>query len=424
MSATESVRDRDAVTATTKSTLRILALDDDPFMRELLGRVLARIGFASVVTCGSARQALEYLDAMPERVDLILLDLIMPEMDGVEFIRHLVARRYPGQILLLSGEEPAILQCADELLHAQGIPSLGHLRKPVDLDALATLIERWTPLTARPAAERRRYSMLEVEAAIDGGTLVNHYQPKVALCDGRVVGVECLVRWQHPRDGLVYPDQFITVAEEHGLIGRLTRRVFQRALADGRAWNDCGLAMPLAVNVSMSDLTSLEFPDILARGAHDHGVEASDVILEVTESQLMRNARATLDVLTRLRMKRFRMAIDDFGTGHSTLAQLRILPIDELKVDRSFVHGAEHDPKARAILEASRRLAGDLGLGFVAEGVEDLEDWNYLRRIGCQYAQGYFIGKPMPAAALADWVDAWGRRVRDWPGGFGSAATA
>jgi EAL domain-containing protein (putative c-di-GMP-specific phosphodiesterase class I) len=160
----------------------------------------------------------------------------------------------------------------------------------------------------------------------------------------------------------------------------------------------------------MDDLTALDFPDVAATLAGAAGVEPHLITLEVTESQVMRQLSIVLDVLSRLRLKRFRLAIDDFGTGHSSLVQLRDLPFDELKVDRSFVHGASTDGTRRAICSASLRMAHQLNMQVVGEGIEDRDDWEFLRHLGCDVGQGYFIARPMPAADVAGWMAAWEAR--------------
>jgi EAL domain-containing protein (putative c-di-GMP-specific phosphodiesterase class I) len=251
------------------------------------------------------------------------------------------------------------------------------------------------------------YAPAELERALAAGELVNHYQPKVALATGELVGVEVLVRWQHPTAGLVFPDEFIATTEEHGLIDELTRAVLAAALRQGRLWHDAGLDLQLAVNVSMDNLAALDFPDVVARLAGEAGVALSRVVLEVTESRLMKDLRAPLDILTRLRLKRIGLSIDDFGTGHSSLAQLRDIPFDELKLDRSFVNGASGDPALRAIVEATLQMARQLGMKSVAEGVEEPADWELLRTLGCDVAQGYLIARPMPGSELPAWWQAW-----------------
>jgi EAL domain-containing protein (putative c-di-GMP-specific phosphodiesterase class I) len=212
---------------------------------------------------------------------------------------------------------------------------------------------------------------------------------------------------------LVFPDQFIPVAEEHGLIDDLTHAVLTSALRQARLWQYMGITLPIAVNVSMDNLMSVEFPDLVAREMKEAGVPASLLVLEVTESRLMKDPMVALDILTRLRLKRIGLSIDDFGMGHSSLAQLRDLPFDELKVDRSFVHGACRDASRKAIVQASLSMSRQLRLRTVAEGVEDREDWDCLRAAGCDLAQGYFVARPMSGEALPTWLNAWRTRHQE-----------
>lgn len=396
-----------------RSGLRILLLDDEPFMLRLLAQMLAGLGFDSVLSCDNGASALGWVDDPVGAPNLILLDLNMPQMDGIEFVRRLVEHRYTGSLILVSGEDARALQMAERLVRAHQITILGNLRKPVPRDELLAMLEKWRPTEHARSVATKGYDASELQAAIANGELVNYYQPKVALATGDVAGVETLVRWRHPEDGLVFPDQFIALAEAHGLIDELTRVVITAAFAQATAWRDAGLRLRVAVNVSMANLASVAFADFVAGAALTAGVAPQDVVLEVTESQLMRDQRASLESLARLRLKRFRLSIDDFGTGHSSLTQLNDIPFDELKIDYSFVHGAWRDETARTMFNTSLALGEQLGMEVVAEGVEDLDDWNLVRDSGCDLAQGNFIVPAMPAAALPDWIASWRERSRE-----------
>jgi EAL domain-containing protein (putative c-di-GMP-specific phosphodiesterase class I)/FixJ family two-component response regulator len=331
-----------------KSQLRILVLDDEPFMLKLLAHLLLDLGFGPAITCDNGAAALQCVDSADRAPDLILLDLNMPDMDGVEFVRELVARGYGGSLILVSGEDERVLHMAEKLIHAHQVTVLGHLSKPFSLGGLSTLMEK-SVLSVRHGkrASTKTYSAERLGAAIAGGELVNHYQPKVAVATGAVVGVETLVRWRHPQDGLIFPDQFIGLAEEHGLIDALTRNVMRNALAQVKAWLRQGLHLRVAINISMDNLTSVDFVEYIANETLAAGIAPQDIILEVTESRLMLDARAPLEILTRLRLKRFHLSIDDFGTGHSSLAYLKRLPVTRLKIDRSFVSGIGGAPPRR-----------------------------------------------------------------------------
>ncbi|WP_292978486.1 EAL domain-containing response regulator [Nitrosomonas sp.] len=396
-------------------TTRILILDDDPFILKLLHRMLANMGFASVICCENGVEALKLLEDTATRPELILLDLNMPGMDGIEFIRHLVGQKFTGNLILVSGEEERMLQTAEKLVQAHQIPILGYLQKPVQPDALRALLMKLATTSAHNGQEKHQkiYSAGEIKAAIDSGELINYYQPKVKVATGAVVGVETLVRWRHPVDGMVYPGQFVHAAEQHGLIDHLTQAVIRQAFIQVGIWQKSGLELKVAVNVSMDNLTSLDFQDVVVKLAAEAGILPGKIVLEITESQLMGDMRISLEILARLRLKRFHLSIDDFGTGHSSLAQLRDIPFGELKIDQGFVHHASTNETLRAIYDASLALAKQLNMEAVAEGVEDREDWELLRQTGCDLAQGNFISRPMPAEALAGWMDQWHTRIRD-----------
>ncbi|MDO8273022.1 MAG: EAL domain-containing response regulator [Gammaproteobacteria bacterium] len=393
-----------------KSAINILVLDDESFMLKLLGRMLANLGYTAVSTCDNGHAALALFDRPNDSPNLILLDLNMPEMDGLEFVRHLVERHYIGSLLLVSGEDERMQQAAEKLARAHKITVLGHLHKPASAQGLAELIGKWAaPSKNEPRAQRKVYGADELRAAIANGELVNYYQPKVRADSGRVMGVETLVRWRHPQDGMVFPDQFISVAEAHGLIDNLTRAVLTNALAQAKLWQNAGLTLIVAVNLSMDNLASPDFADFVVGLAAKAGVLPQTMALEVTESRLMEDLRIPLEILTRLRLKRFLLSIDDFGTGNSSMAQLRDLPFDELKIDQSFVHGAWNNEKLRAMFDSSLGLTKQLGMESVAEGVEDQADWDFVRQRGCDIAQGYFVARPMPAADLPAWIQSWQR---------------
>lgn len=392
--------------------MKILLLDDELFQLNLLTLQLANLGLGEVTCCIRAYDALAALEKDVAAFDLVFCDLQMPELDGVEFVRHLARLAYCGNLVLVSGEDERILRTAESLARAHHLNVLGILHKPVTPESLKKILAKNPPRTTRAAnaPALRIFGVDELRRAIAGGELVNYYQPKVELATGAVAGAECLVRWRHPEHGMVFPDQFIGVAEEYGLIDALTHAVLAAAVTQVRAWRDAGLPWRMAVNISMDNLAHVDFYDQVLAEIRQAGIAPADLILEVTESRLMNDPLASLDILTRLRLKRISLSIDDFGTGHSSLAQLRDIPFDEFKIDRSFVHGASDNDTLRAIFDASHHVARQLGMKTVAEGVEDREDWEFLRTCGCDMAQGYFIARPMPADELAGWLAGWEMR--------------
>jgi diguanylate cyclase (GGDEF)-like protein len=240
----------------------------------------------------------------------------------------------------------------------------------------------------------------ELRRAIENEELVLHFQPKAELASGRILGVEALVRWRHPERGFIPPDEFVPIAERTGLIKPLSRYVVTTALRQCSAWNAAGLDLHVAVNLTIPDLLDLELPDEIGALLEETGVRPEQLELEITESTILADPFRVRQVLNRLNAMGLRLAIDDFGTGYSSLAYLRRLPVQTIKIDRSFVTGMCENPSDATIVRSTIDLGQNLGLRVVAEGVETQEVWDALRAQRCTLAQGYLIGRPMPAADL------------------------
>ncbi|HXS79668.1 MAG TPA: EAL domain-containing protein, partial [Gammaproteobacteria bacterium] len=243
----------------------------------------------------------------------------------------------------------------------------------------------------------------DLPRALREGELRLYMQPKLDLTTGEIYGAEALVRWQHHELGLLFPDAFISAVEQAGSIAHLTRWVLREAIGRCAAWRNQGVILSVAVNISVDDLTDEYLPYFLLELMQKHHLAPHMLTLEVTESAIMHNVQKSLAVVNCIHELGFRLAIDDFGTGHSALSQLKRLPVDELKIDKSFVTRTD-DAKDDAILRATIDLAHQLGLIIVAEGVEDDATMSRLKAMGCEHAQGYGIGKPMPQEQLLSWL--------------------
>ena len=391
---------------------RVLVIDDDPLMLHAIELQLTRLNVTDVVICESASEGLmKVFDPHQSDFSLVICDLQMPVMDGVEFVRRLADGGYSGGLMLLSGEDARTLQAATLLAKTYRLNFLGSLSKPVPLDKLRQALQGFEPKLSKGAIPANKaYTAEQLREAIELGQMVVFYQPKVSVQDGTLFGLEAMVRWQHPQDGLVSPDRFIGLAEENGLIDQLTRAVLVQSIRQIGQWRNQGQVVKVSVNVSMDNLHALDFPEMVSSILLENEVDPRQLVLEITESRLMHNPNKVLDIVTRLRLKRIGLALDDFGTGHSSLAQLRDMPFDELKLDRSFVHDAVGDTVRAAILHGTIQMARQLQMDWVAEGVEDRADWRYLRQIGGGYAQGYFVSKPMLPESLEHWQREWQKR--------------
>lgn len=398
--------------------MKILILDDDPFVLKLLSIQLKAFGlrhrgFLELVSCEHGAEAVQLLESGTEAVGLVFCDLQMPEMDGIEFVRHLVRLRYRGGLVLMSGEDERILQTAEQMARAHGLNVLGALRKPVFPDMLHRMLDMaladGTEAAAAPG-DGQGYTAEDLRHALANGELVNHYQPKLSLVNGEPVGFEAVLRWQHPRDGVLLPSAFLETADAIGATAEICRTMLSTALADAARWQAAGHALHVSANVSLSHLGALDFPDMLAREAATAGVALDDIVLEITESRLLEDPAAQLDVLARLRLKRVRLSIDDYGSGDAGLAQLRDLPFCEVKIASGFVRGVANDASRQAIFESSLGLAQQLRLATVAEGVDDMTDLDYLRRSGCELVQGDLLAAAMSSTQIGPWLQAWPAR--------------
>ncbi len=383
---------------------RLLVLDDD----HNVGRLISRLGSMrdyDVVVTPSYPAFLGALDGGP---DLIFIDLVMPEMDGVEVMRWLASREGTPPIVIMSGLETRTLATAESLARARGLEVLGCLEKPFRVTDFFALIDRVVSPAIR--SEKRETSPVTVaalERAIDRQELTVHFQPQVRFDSGELVGFEALARWPHPERGFIAPDIFIKLAERHGLIESLTELVLDQSFDQLHRWKREGLETRVAVNISAHSLRSLAMPERIVELAARRQVDLSRIVLEITESGVSEDPLTAIDVLLRLRMRGVELSIDDFGTGYSTMEQLASIPFVELKIDRLFVSRSRTDSQALAIVESSVELGHKLGLRVVAEGVEVTEDWRGLRELGCDSAQGFFVARPMAGELVPEWAAAW-----------------
>ncbi|HET7731855.1 MAG TPA: EAL domain-containing response regulator [Usitatibacter sp.] len=388
------------------SRLRFLVVEDHSFQRWALGNMLEGLGARYVFAAADGRAALDFMRGSDEPVDIVVSDLDMPGMDGMEFIRHLVAECRDASLIIVSSMERALIASVEGMARAYGANLLGAVEKPATARKLASVIRLHGGLSrAEAAAPLRVFPVDDVIAGIRRGEIEAFFQPKVQIETGSLRGAEALSRWRHPRHGLVHPKAFIPSLEAAGLMGELSEAVVASAARGCRAWNEEGFDVSVSVNLSLTTLEDLTLAERMTAIVESCGLEPRHMIFEITESAATGDIGKALENLSRLRMKGFGLSIDDYGTGYSSMERLARVPFTELKIDRAFVRQAAMLPSNRAALESSLEMAQKLRIPAVAEGVESHEEWQMLRSLGCPMAQGFYVA---PAMGLEDFI-AWAR---------------
>lgn len=388
------------------SEYSVMVVDDSALQRLYALDLLASLGITRTLQGCDGRNALTVLAGAAYKPDILITDLEMPGMDGVDLIRHIAEQKLASALIVVSSRESSLLSSVEIMANEHGLAVLGVAEKPLSCDSLAALIARFqltSPSSAKQNIERH-FSKDEIINAVMSNQLLIHYQPKVTAHSGVMRGVEALVRWKHPQFGLIGPQHFIPDAENFGVIDLLTEWVINVSLAQLRQWHTRGLSISLAINLSPSSLSEPDLADRIAVMAKSFAIEPKYLVLEITESAVMSNLALSLGTLARFRLKGFGLSIDDFGSGFSSMLQLSRIPFTEMKIDRSLVNGAAEKQHLHVLLQSTVEMGKRLQLSTVAEGVEKAADWELMRQLGCDIVQGYYVSKPMPADALAGWI--------------------
>ena len=383
----------------------VFIIDDEEKIAELLGETVSLSGFnPNIYTDATVFfEDNQYTDDC-----IIILDLNMPKMDGIEVIRQLSNNGSKASLILMSGYDVGVLHSAEKLAFAYELEVMTSIKKPIHLDELMKVLvsHRNTLSNTKPQPEENIYvpTAFDLDIAIEADQLVLYYQPQIDVQSGDIIGAEALVRWIHPEHGMLFPDCFIPLAEQSDLMGKLTSKVLDMAITRISHQKSFGCKVPISVNVSATDINSLVLPEELTEKIRVSILDPSLLTIEITETALMGKLATSLDILTRIRMKGFPLSIDDFGTGFSSLSQLHRVPFNELKVDKSFVMQMDTDSEAKAIVKTCIMLGHELSMRVVAEGVESEIAWTMLKEMGCDIAQGYFISHPLSEDDFQQWL--------------------
>ncbi len=384
---------------------RLLIMDDDPNVRAFVTEVGTGLGFEVTEVAEPGRFIGAVRTSSPT---VIILDLQMPNHDGIEVLRSLSETGTAAKVLITSGLAEEVLTTAEQLGMAMGVDIAGSLSKPIPLEQLEVQL-------VRLKLEEKRITSAQLAEAIESGQLLLHFQPKATMkSPGRwsIEGAEALVRWQHDEYGLLYPNEFLSLAEENGLMTGLTDFVFRAAMEQARVWVANGLHMEVAINLSAQFLRDLEFPDRLMTLIRENNLDPGALTLELSETAAMEEPGVAMEILARLRAKNFNLSLDDFGTGFSSLTELYRMPFTELKIDRSVISEITTSEDAKAMVEGLVYLAHKLNMKACAEGVEDAATLELLEQIRCDRAQGHHLGKPMRPREFEALVDIRNARVR------------
>ncbi len=374
-----------------------VVLDEDPDVVAVLSLQLHVLGMES--------RCYRRVDLLLEEIDecapqLVIMGLEFGDPDGIALLRLLAERRYGGWVLLLGGVERKISRIAERVGHTLGLQMLGSLDKPMRMAELRQRLDR-LHLGRKPTIAPEDdpfFSAAELDRALERNELTLHYQPQFELATGRLSGVEALVRWSHPEIGLIGPASFLPMLTA-GQSRRLTCHVLEQALADAEQWAGMGVVLSLSVNVTADDLMESQ---LLSLTRHRQPGEPPLVVLEITETAAMDDELLGSEIAARLHLNGMEVSVDDFGVGFSSLSRLQMLPISELKIDRSFVRHLQQDAQDAAIVEAVALLGRRLGIRVVAEGVEELDCLPTLARFGCTHVQGFGLSRPVPADRIPE----------------------
>jgi EAL domain-containing protein (putative c-di-GMP-specific phosphodiesterase class I) len=370
-----------------QAIVRVVVVDDHEMILQSVVRLLA--ADSHIVVVGTALTGVEGIE-VTKRVnpDVLVLDYHLPDMDAPEVIRKLQEANSQVKVVTLSGSErPGAFYAsmsAGSSAWVRKTRAIHELR-----DAIRHVAAGW------PCAND------EIEALPKRDELVVHYQPVVSLDDGRIVGFESLARWQHPERGLLYPESFLPYAEETGFTGVLDRWVREVAVRQLASWQQQFPSDPhlwMSVNISGSDLVDPNLLASISQTLADHGLNPSELVVEITESLLLDDSSSTMDFLTGLKALGLGLAIDDFGTAFSSISYLRRFPFDHLKLDISFTAELPHSIRSMLLVEEIWRMSHSLGMSSIAEGIENQSQLDALRDIGWKFGQGYFFSRPVTAS--------------------------
>lgn len=386
----------------------VMVVEDHEFQRRLAVKLLQDLGVREPLEGANGRDALNQLLMRDEPVDLVLCDLDMPEMDGVEFITHVALNKLARALVVVSGMDLAVLHTVETMARAYGMQVLGVIQKPLNHEQLSARLAGFEAGFEGPSGGGKAdVTPEELRRGLDRGEFIVFYLPQVALRDGDLLGVEARVRWFRPAQGVLPAGEFIAEIERAGLLDRLAVPLLKQVCEGLRSLDGQGLRLDASMKLNALSLRDAKIADELADVVQGAGCEPARITFEIIETGDPGDQLAALSTLARLRIKGFGLALEDVDEGHPSLDQMVGLPFTELRIDQSMLRDAAVQKWSLAVLEASLGLARKLGLRTVAKRVETQTDWEAAAVYGLDRAQGFFISRPMPVHQLPEWYAAW-----------------
>jgi len=389
-------------------SLKILVVDDSLVQREHV------ISMCQTYELDNVYGATDGVDAIvklkEQKFDLVFIDLEMPKMDGVELVRCIAKDKLAKSVIILSSKDPSLILSIGTMAESDGLNVLGTFQKPMHKSDLHASLKQLRTLMLKKTCNKEQhqlYNRLNEKDLLDGiknEQITLFYQPKLTTKGLLLKGVEALARWQHPTLGFVSPVEFITAAEEFGIISKLTHYLFNIALQQKVNWNKHGVNFHLAFNLSPLSLSDKGLAESISEQVAKYNLSPNEIVLEITENAISGEVSNAIETLAKLRLKGFSLAIDDYGTGFANAQQLSRVPATELKLDRVLIDNVTTKPQQKTILRSTVNLAKDLNLNTVAEGVENFDDFQCILDLKVDLVQGYYFAKPMPSNTLIEWL--------------------
>ncbi|MGI2258710.1 EAL domain-containing response regulator [Shewanella sp. GXUN23E] len=388
---------------------QIVVIDDSRAILLLLQSMLDKLGYHQVTCVDSAQKAMSVIARHPERYALILTDLNMPDMDGIQVLRRLGEIAFKGAVGIISEMEPRIITLAAEIAQSHRLRMIGCAPKPLQPDDLNGLLVKAEELVGQDRTNRQELSETELLEVIERHWILPYFQPKVNMVTNKVDSVEVLMRIRRPGEvNAITPWRFIDAAQQYQLLDTMTFQLIGKAIQAFPGLKKIfGEQVKLGINLSPHQLEREDLVDVLERQFKGHGLMPEQIVLEITEERALRST-AQMETLNRMRMRGFGVSLDDFGTGFTNINQLRTLPFSEVKIDRSLIINIHRDAFCQAVVHSLADIARQLDVTLVAEGIEQIEELNYLMHAYDRMViQGYLVCRPRPMEALAAWYASW-----------------